>query len=676
MNKFSIIFLSILLIFLATGLYSQNLIMNPSFETNFTGEIDHWGFDQYNKGASDKTVEKANAQDGNQYAVIKSQAKNDARLYQMVFVEPETTYEISGWIKTSGVQGGIIGANINLIDQMIITENFQGDNEEWKQAKIYIKTEKDVSLVKIGLALGWYGAENTGTACFDNIIMKAVDSVPEGQLVHRVTNVGQSDSSQQKETTPAFKLMLPLPDFISMVQELVFILLGFMTIAAYLVYLYFFDKEKLHAYPEIFRSKFKSFITLPDLKTKGLVKGILFSKWFKALVFIVIALVFLKDLQIALATDPIPGNENHYIHQAIALFEGRIDIGHYLHDTAEFNGKIYVIYPPFPLLLILPFVAIWGLKTKLTLVAIYISVIAAFLLVRILQKIKIEAKTIPWVLAAFFFGTGFFLCLRNSLGVAWFAHVAAVFALIVMLYFALVKGNAFLTGLFLGFAFLSRQLSIWMAIFAFVAIWQFDPEAKLKKKMLKIIYFGASFAICIALYLLFNYLRFGDIFDTGYTYLQLSGFMATRADTYGQFSWHHIPFNFVYMFLQGFHINYGDWPDWATSWHEWWALDPFGTSITFASPFVFFAFWGRIKDKWIHWAAWLSILGSLVHQLMYYNNGWVQFNAQRFSLDFLPLLILLVALGFDKCESKYWKPLVMVAILLNAMTFLLISPPG
>jgi 4-amino-4-deoxy-L-arabinose transferase-like glycosyltransferase len=261
------------------------------------------------------------------------------------------------------------------------------------------------------------------------------------------------------------------------------------------------------------------------------------------------------------------------------------------------------------------------------------------------------------------------------MGVAWFAHVVSVFAVLLAVHEALGRGNGILTGLFLGMAFLSRQLTLFFALFFIIALWTHTKRTSIKKKLFHAGGFLGALGACVLIYLAYNYIRFGNIFDTGYTYLQLGGFMNTRTEKYGQFSIFHIPFNFVYMFLQGFHINYGDWPDWFTSVHEYWPVDPFGTAITFASPFVFYAAWARWK-KGLLISSWISIAIICLGTLMYYNNGWVQYNTQRFSLDFFPLLIVIIALGIQKGKKPFWKGLILFAVVMNALTMLMIPPAG
>ena len=103
---------------------------------------------------------------------------------------------------------------------------------------------------------------------------------------------------------------------------------------------------------------------------------------------------------------------------------------------------------------------------------------------------------------------------------------------------------------------------------------------------------------------------------------------------------------------------------------EYDGLSRFGVSLLAASPFIIASF--RAKgEKLIIWGAWVSVLIALIAALFYHNNGYIQYNTQRFSLDFLPVLILLVALGFRNSSEDlraYWKGMIVYAVLLNVLT--------
>jgi hypothetical protein len=92
--------------------------------------------------------------------------------------------------------------------------------------------------------------------------------------------------------------------------------------------------------------------------------------------------------------------------------------------------------------------------------------------------------------------------------------------------------------------------------------------------------------------------------------------------------------------------------------------DPFGTSLTMASPFLATAVVARGTGA-LGRAAWVSVLLMLGSALLYYNNGWIQVNCQRFTLDFMPILILLQAIGAKNVDARLWKAGVVWAVGLN-----------
>ncbi len=122
--------------------------------------------------------------------------------------------------------------------------------------------------------------------------------------------------------------------------------------------------------------------------------------------------------------------------------------------------------------------------------------------------------------------------------------------------------------------------------------------------------------------------------------------MAERFKNFGSFHPMYFFHNFVYMFIQGFHLEFSL-PMYLDKPH----VDPFGTSLTFASPFVFFAFKARGRSILL-WGAWISVSLCLLHMLFYFSNGWVQENGIRYALDFFPVLIVLVALGMKNVENQ------------------------
>jgi hypothetical protein len=373
-----------------------------------------------------------------------------------------------------------------------------------------------------------------------------------------------------------------------------------------------------------------------------------------------------------------PEFTNPYLLQADAFLNGRLSVGDADelggYELSLFKGKKYVFLPPFPAVLLMPFVAVLGVETThVTLLGLSLAILSVFILKRIFEQLQIQKEKIPWLICAFILGSAYWWCFCRSSAQWLTAQVVAVACMLLAIHEALGKGRGFLAGMFLGMAILSRQLSLYSAIFLCCALWNRGGDGGVganRRRIQNITLFFVGTGICISLYLAFNWARFGNPFDTGYSYIGHAYFLKARADQYGLFNIAYVPFNFTYMFLQGFHVVFGG-EDMLTMKH----LDGLGTSITFASPFVFYAFRAR-WTKTLHIGAWGTITFCLIHMMLYYNNGWNQYNCQRFTMDFMPVLMLLVALGINRAKSNLWKYAISYSIVLNILAYVVVPGIG
>src|SRR6185369_7649181 len=89
----------------------------------------------------------------------------------------------------------------------------------------------------------------------------------------------------------------------------------------------------------------------------------------------------------------------------------------------------------------------------------------------------------------------------------------------------------------------------------------------------------------------------------------------------------------------------------------------------FTTPVLLLLLWPREKNP-LHKALWLCVAAVALPSLLYQNSGWVQFG-YRFSLDYLVLLILLLAIG-GRPFTRWTKALIAFGIAINlfgAITF-------
>ncbi len=337
------------------------------------------------------------------------------------------------------------------------------------------------------------------------------------------------------------------------------------------------------------------------------------------------------------------GQFNLHVLQAQAWLQGKADVPPDQTDLSVINGKYYVSFPPFPSLVVLPWVAAAGMQaTNTVLIALALSLLNISLLLGICAEWQIDASIGMWATAGFLLGSAYWQAVFASGGVWNFSHVVSVTCGLLAIYLAKRTGLGLLAGLCIGLSFLSRQLTIFMAVFVVVVLWQHPRIAERRSRWLQLGLFAGAIALCAAIYLGYNALRFGNPLETGYTAMPLAGFLKARFDYHGLFDARYVPFNLYYLLLAGFQMNFE-----PPALLRPMSLSPFGTSIVVASPFIFTALLAR-SNRPLLWAAWASIALIIVPQLFYYNNGWVQFNGQRFTLDFWPVLFLLIALGADR----------------------------
>lgn len=364
------------------------------------------------------------------------------------------------------------------------------------------------------------------------------------------------------------------------------------------------------------------------------------------------------------------GDLNLHVQQAASLIHGHLDVEKPVSDVALYDGRYYSVFPPFPAILMIPFVLIFGIAgAKGTVLAILLTAVGAWALFRSLGLLGIHTSTAVWLAAGFFLGTGYWFTLTGSSTVWMLGQTVAVNCTLVSLCF-LLRGGATstaslaLAGLFLGLAFTSRQVTIYVVIFALAYLWFVIAQRNPGRFARYAAVFLTPMSACVGLYLAFNFLRFGNPLETGYQYLVLGdSWGGVRVQTHGLFSPHYLPFNLSSMFLSGLQLNFD-----GSALTTPGSISPWGTSLLFASPFLLTAFYAR-GDKRVIAAAWIAVVLSLVHMLMYFNNGFVQVNTNRFTLDFIPLLMILCGLGIRTAPPILWKAGIVWAISLNVLAF-------
>jgi hypothetical protein len=375
------------------------------------------------------------------------------------------------------------------------------------------------------------------------------------------------------------------------------------------------------------------------------------------------------------------GGVNSYALLADALLHGRFDSPTcFDSDCARFMERVYVIFPPVPALIAAPLVALFGPNA-----AGFVALSAALLALTgwawwgISGRLGLAREARLWLSLAFLFGTpAIYVALRGD-GV-WFFAQAVALALVSFAILAALDRRLVLAGFLIGLAFLSRQMAIFLAPFLFAIARPKDARliAFDRTFVTDALRLGAPILACIVAYCAYNFARFGAPFETGYAHIAAypaendRNFITWRILDLGLFSKDYLVFNLAHMFLQGFHIEFG-----GKYMTELVRMDPMGSSILAASPFVLYAFYAKPDAKLLVGLVVIAIVCGIT--LFYHSNGFSQHNVQRYALDWLPVLYLLLLPAFagegEKVAErlKTFKLLATYAIGLNVAAFAIVA---
>jgi 4-amino-4-deoxy-L-arabinose transferase-like glycosyltransferase len=342
------------------------------------------------------------------------------------------------------------------------------------------------------------------------------------------------------------------------------------------------------------------------------------------------------------------GRSNLYVLQASSYLNGSLETNSLSPSIAYFHGKAYSVLPPFPAVVLMPFVAVLGPgQTYATVLSAALAFLTAIVFLYTMRSLKLTPGLGLWLLGAFMLGTGYWSAVVYSHDANHFAHVVAVACLVISLHQALARRRGWTAGIALGLAVLSRPATVVMALFLAGVFWRdprFETSGQRRRALLGL---AIPLAACGVAFMVLNYLRFWNPFSLGYEYTIQTGPIGERLARFGVLHPLFVPDNFVHMLLQGFNIEFQDNALGLYGVH----MDRWGTSILFASPFLLFAFWARSR-RTMFWTGWASVAVLSVFYLFHATGGWPQVNCFRFSLDYVPALMVLSALALRRLTGR------------------------
>ncbi len=371
---------------------------------------------------------------------------------------------------------------------------------------------------------------------------------------------------------------------------------------------------------------------------------------------------------------------NHYALLADAWLHGRQNLPNgppgYTgnNDFADFEGKTYISFPPFPAVLMMPLVKLAGSPENFRdgQFMVWLAGLGPAFLFLVLEKLRRTGRSArserDHIALAIVFALGTVYFFTAVQGTVWFAaHVVCVGLMGIYLLCALDAERPILAGLAMACIFMTRpHVVLVSALFAFEAIRVCCKDglptdgtlgaraAETWRRVDKAAFFRrcALFAVpilgAIAIASWMNYTRFHNPSPVAFGHEHLSVAWKGRMMKWGLFGYHYLSKNLGVM------LTILPWPRAPGSdpSRALFQINEHGLALWFTTPLYFWLFRPK-KGGWLYAILAISAALPAVYDLLYQNSGWQQFG-YRFSNDYAMLLFVLLAIGARPMRALFW----------------------
>ena len=336
-------------------------------------------------------------------------------------------------------------------------------------------------------------------------------------------------------------------------------------------------------------------------------------------------------------------------------------------DKIERRSDIrYVSFPPFPAVVMLPFVAVAHLKFNDVLFTAIWAAINPVLLFLLLGRLRTRGYSKRAVVddlwLTVMFGAGSVYYFSSVIGQVWFtAHVIAVTCVIGYAYASLDAAHPALAGLCVGMGYATRTpLGFMVPFFLFEAVRASGGWERLRRLrqeglppglLAKLVRFAIPSGAILALLLVHNYLRFEQFTEFGHKYLNIG--WQERMQRWGLFNYHFLSRNLTCALLLLPRI---------LTQYPYLKVSEHGMSMLVTTPALGYTVAPKERSP-LAPGLWLTILVTALPSLLYQNSGFLQFG-YRFSLDYIVFLVVLLAVGGRKF-SWLFKTLIVFGVAVN-----------
>jgi hypothetical protein len=334
---------------------------------------------------------------------------------------------------------------------------------------------------------------------------------------------------------------------------------------------------------------------------------------------------------------------------AVNIAQGRLDSGLPAGslDTVTVGGGTYQVISPLPIvpyLLFVPFPIAW--EPSRWIISTGIGIGAAWLTLPLARRYGPGGSTTYWLATLGAFGT--LLWTQSISGNFYYlAHVEAMLFTLIALIEWRGRRRSWVIGLALGLAGLARPTVLLATIPFGIALLKVSG-ARLRTAAAYL----TPIAVAVGLTGLYNALRFGSPFESGYAISVLARQNLAQNRAEGLFSFRHIPGNVYLLIVRGFDHR---------SAFPYLVPDPNGHSILLTSPALLAAVSAGVRSRTprILWAAAFLVA---VPVFLYYGGGGYLTYGYRYALDFIPFLLALVATGAARQFGSLEKLLIIMSV--------------
>lgn len=351
---------------------------------------------------------------------------------------------------------------------------------------------------------------------------------------------------------------------------------------------------------------------------------------------------------------------NYYSYLADAFLHGQLHlriIPAVTHDLSAYQGNYYLYWSPFPAILLMPFVKIFGIYFSDIIFTLVVAVVNVALVALLLRyaciRWVIKLSSVQRGLLVLCFALGTVHITLAPYGRVWSTGQLIGFMCVALCYLVVLRLHgmwAFVwAGVLLAAALLTRNhlifAGLWPACYLLYRHRSIGWRRLVANTLLGIL----PIVVAICLLGLYNWLRFQNVLDNGLAYHHMAPLFVSDYGKYGAFNLHYLPTNLYYQYI-AYPLPISE-------------QSLFGGSLFLLTPVFTAAFVGvaRMRPRWSMWALLGSIFLVATPILLLMGTGWIQFGP-RYTLDFTAPLLLLTGAGIRRWRTGLLALLTLISI--------------